>query len=133
MRDGRPPHHLPEARPDPRQPAVQPTGPPADDPTKPCRRFGGRKPDDGLAAANTDRPHVTPIYIDLAERGAFYTLYGNARRAQHPDIAERVWNTLPEPKRAQDPERRGVAIVTDLQRVVAQVAGTGRRSLSCLA
>ena len=34
MRDGRLPHHLPEARPDPRQPAVRPKGSPADDPTK---------------------------------------------------------------------------------------------------
>jgi Pyridoxamine 5'-phosphate oxidase len=79
-----------------------------------------RKPNEGLAASILERPQVTLFYLDLAERGVAYTFYGRARVADDPDTAERVWNGSPELERQQDPDRGGVAIVVDLERVVAQ-------------
>jgi hypothetical protein len=82
-----------------------------------------RKPDDGLAVSITERPHVTLYYVDLVQRGVVYTFYGNAHVSDDPEVADRVWSASPERERAQDAERRGVAVIVELERVVAR----GRR------
>ena len=79
-----------------------------------------RKRNDGLAVSILERPQVTLFYLDLMDRGVAYTFYGHARIADDPETVERVWNGSPEPERQQDPDRSGVAIVIDVDRVVAQ-------------
>jgi predicted pyridoxine 5'-phosphate oxidase superfamily flavin-nucleotide-binding protein len=79
-----------------------------------------RKRNDGLAVSILERPQVTLFYLDLADRGVVYTFYGHARIADDPGTAERVWNGSPERERQQDPDRSGVPILIDVDRVVAQ-------------
>jgi len=82
-----------------------------------------RKREDGLAKATEARPQITLFYLDLVERGVAYTFYGQGRVSADPVVNDRVWASTPEGEKAQDPERKGVALIVDLERVVAQ----GRR------
>jgi hypothetical protein len=82
-----------------------------------------RKREDGLAKAVETRPEVTLFYVDLVERGVAYTFYGRGRVTDDPEVADRVFAAAPEGEQAQDPERAGIPLIIDLERVVAQ----GRR------
>jgi hypothetical protein len=79
-----------------------------------------RKRDDGLAKAVDTRPAMTLFYLDMAERGVVYTFYGRGHLSADPEVNDRVWENTPERERAQDPERKGIALVVDLERIVAQ-------------
>jgi hypothetical protein len=79
-----------------------------------------RKRDDGLAKAVETRPQVTLFYLDLVERGVVYTFYGRGWVSTDPAVNDQVWAATPEREQAQDPERKGVALVVDLDRIVAQ-------------
>lgn len=79
-----------------------------------------RKRHDGLAEAMDSRPEVTLFYLDLVERGVAYTFYGRGVVSDDPDVKDQVWAATPEGEKAQDPERRGVALVVELERIVAQ-------------
>jgi len=63
---------------------------------------------------------VTLLYRDLAERHVSYTFYGRGQVSDDPDVNDNVWAATPDPEQAQDPDRRGVALVVELERVVAQ-------------
>jgi hypothetical protein len=78
-----------------------------------------RKRDDGLAKAVETRPEVTLFYLDLIERGVAYTFYGRGHVSTDPDVADQVFAASPEPEQAQDPDRKGVALIIELERVVA--------------
>jgi hypothetical protein len=78
-----------------------------------------RKRDEGMAASMADRPQLTLFYSDLAERGVLYTFFGIGRISDDPAETARVYEGSPEREQAGDPERRGVAIIVDLRRVVA--------------
>ena len=82
-----------------------------------------RKREDGLAKAVETRPQVTLFYLDVVERGVAYTFYGRGRVTDDPEVADRVLAATPEGEQAQDPERTGIPLIIDLERVVAQ----GRR------
>ena len=79
-----------------------------------------RKRDDGLAKAMRDRPEVTLFYVDLAERFVVYTFYGRGMVSDDPSVNDQVWAATPQGEQAQDPDRRGVALIIELERVVAQ-------------
>jgi hypothetical protein len=79
-----------------------------------------RKRADGLAKATESRPQITLFYLDLVERGVAYTFYGLGRVSADPGVNDRVWDSTPEPEKAQDPERNGIALIVELERVVAQ-------------
>lgn len=79
-----------------------------------------RKRDDGLAKAVETRPEVTLFYLDVVERGVAYTFYGRGRVSADPEVNDHVWESTPEREKAQDPERKGIALIVDLERVVAQ-------------
>lgn len=79
-----------------------------------------RKRDDGLATAVRARPEITLFYLDMVQRGVVYTFYGRGRVSADPDENDRVWEHTPEVEKAQDPERQGIAMIIDLERVVAQ-------------
>ncbi len=77
-----------------------------------------RKPTDGMAKSIADRPQVTLHYVDLAKRGVLYTLFGTAKVTDDPELRARIFEGSPEMEQGMDAERKGVAIVVDLQRIV---------------
>jgi hypothetical protein len=79
-----------------------------------------RKREDGLAKTVGSRPEVTLFYVDLVERGVAYTFYGRGRVVADPAVNDRVWTAAPVLEQSQDPERNGIALIIDLDRVVAQ-------------
>jgi hypothetical protein len=68
------------------------------------------------------RPEVTLFYLglDVAKRHIAYTFDGPGQVSDDPDVNDNVWAAKPDPEQAQDPDRRGVALVVELERVVAQ-------------
>jgi hypothetical protein len=79
-----------------------------------------RKRDDGLAKAVETRPEVTLFYADMVERFQVYTFYGRGRVSTDPEVNDRVWANTPEREKAQDPERKGIALIIELERIVGQ-------------
>jgi len=80
-----------------------------------------RKPDDGLAQSILDRPQLTFFYADIVDR-QFYTFYGRGHIATDEAVRTQIFDASPELEQSRDPERKGVAIVVDVDRVEA--AGT---------
>ena len=79
-----------------------------------------RKRDDGLAQAMGARPEITLFYVDLVERGVVDTFYGRGIVSDDPAVNDQVWAATPQREQAHDPDRRGVALIVELER--------GRRS-----
>lgn len=79
-----------------------------------------RKRDSGLAAAILERPRVSLVFLESEGPGARYlAIEGHARVA--PELDQEVYDAIVEPERQQDPERRGVTVLVD----VDTVAGAG--------
>ncbi|HEY1738094.1 MAG TPA: pyridoxamine 5'-phosphate oxidase family protein [Acidimicrobiia bacterium] len=81
-----------------------------------------RHPQEGLAVAVAEQPHVT-LFLPVLTQGAIYTFYGTAHIATDPGVTNAVWDASPEREQQQDPDRGGVAVIIDLVRVTGQ----GRR------
>jgi hypothetical protein len=75
-----------------------------------------RNPEGGLPNEIAVRPRVTLWYRDPATRTNLQ-FRGRAHVASDPAIRDRIYDSSPEPERNFDPERKGVAIVIDLDRV----------------
>lgn len=72
-----------------------------------------RKPDEGLAQAIATRPAVSLLYFSRDTPGPVYlSIKGRARVA--PELNDLVYERMIAGERAQDPERKGVAIVIDV-------------------
>jgi hypothetical protein len=79
-----------------------------------------RKRDSGLAAAIVERPRVSLVFFEMEGPGARYlAIEGHARVAS--DLDQEVYEAIIELERQQDPERKGVAVIVD----VDSVAGAG--------
>ncbi len=75
-----------------------------------------RKRDSGLAAAIVERPRLSLVFFEMEGPGARYlAIEGRARVA--PELDQEVYEAIVEPERQQDPERKGVAVVVDVDRV----------------
>jgi len=75
-----------------------------------------RKRDEGLAAAVAARPQVTALYFEHGGPGpVLLTIKGLA----HVDesVNDTVYSSMPEMERTQDPEKLGVAVVVDVEKV----------------
>jgi Pyridoxamine 5'-phosphate oxidase len=80
-----------------------------------------RKRDGGLASAITDRPRVSLVFFEMDGPGARYlAIEGRARIAAELD--DEVYGAIIEPERQQDPDRKGIAVVVDVDRVVGATA-----------
>ena len=80
-----------------------------------------RKRESGLAAAISDRPRVSLVSFEMDGPGARYlAIEGRARVA--PDLNDEVYGAIIEPERQQDPERKGVAVIIDVDSVVGASA-----------
>jgi hypothetical protein len=76
-----------------------------------------RNPIDGLAQSIPARPQVSLVYYSRDTPGPFYlSIKGRARVA--PELNEFVYDHMVEVERTQDPERKGVAVVIDVDDVV---------------
>jgi hypothetical protein len=75
-----------------------------------------RNPEGGLPTNIVERPRVTLLFRNPQTRQT-YVFYGHARLASDPETNEAVYERAPERERAMDPERRGVAVIVDLDRV----------------
>jgi hypothetical protein len=80
-----------------------------------------RKRDSGLAAAITERPRVSLVFLEPEGPGARYlAIEGRARIA--PELDQEVHDAIVEPERNQDPDRKGVAVLVE----VDSVTGAGK-------
>ena len=78
-----------------------------------------RNPEGGLIAALPDNPRLTFFYRDPATR-ANYQIQGRGRVETDPKVRDVVFDNSPEREQAVDPERRGVAVVVDVDRVTGR-------------
>jgi hypothetical protein len=79
-----------------------------------------RKRDSGLATAIAERPRGSLVFFEAEGPGARYlAIEGRARVA--PELDQEVYDAIIERERQQDPERKGVAVIVD----VDSVAGAG--------
>jgi hypothetical protein len=75
-----------------------------------------RKRDSGLATAIADRPRVSLVFFEREGPGARYlAIQGRARVA--PELDQEVYDSIIEPERQQDPERKGIAVIVDVDSV----------------
>jgi hypothetical protein len=67
-----------------------------------------------------DGTKVTFFYSNFALRDqgmAFVRLYGVARVHRAGPVYDQVWDRLIEPEKRQDPEKKGFAVLVDIERV----------------
>ncbi|MCW2967265.1 MAG: pyridoxamine 5-phosphate oxidase-related FMN-binding protein [Solirubrobacteraceae bacterium] len=76
-----------------------------------------RKRDEGMAVAIADNPRVSLVYYGGPDGpGAKYlAIEGRARVA--PELDDEVYGAIIEGERNQDPERKGVAVIVDVDSV----------------
>jgi hypothetical protein len=79
--------------------------------------FWSRTTDSGIATEIAERPLVSILYYAAGERPgpAYLSIKGRARVDASANDA--VWNGMVQGERDFDPERKGVAIVVDVDRV----------------
>jgi hypothetical protein len=82
-----------------------------------------RKRDSGLVAAISERPQVSLVYYGGPDGPGprFLSIEGRARVA--PEINDDVYAAMIEGERRQDPERHGVAVLIEVDRVAGAGAG----------
>jgi hypothetical protein len=77
-----------------------------------------RNPQGGLPQAIVERPRVGLLYRNPQTR-QMYVFYGRARLAEEEATKQLVYARSPQRERETDPERLGVAVVVELDRVDA--------------
>lgn len=79
--------------------------------------FWARRADSGIATELAERPQVAVLYYAAGERPGppYLSIRGRARVDRSADDA--VWDAMIEKERRFDADRRGVAIVIDVDRV----------------
>lgn len=75
-----------------------------------------REPTGGLLAALPSNPRLTLMYRNTDKR-ATYLFYGRAHVEHDAAVSAAIYDKSPEGERNRDPERGGVAIIIDLDRV----------------
>jgi Pyridoxamine 5'-phosphate oxidase len=78
-----------------------------------------RNPDGGILRGIETNPRVALLYRNPAERKGWQFL-GRARRDDDESVRQTVFDNSPQFERSQDPERKGVAVIIDLDRVIAR-------------
>jgi hypothetical protein len=75
-----------------------------------------RKRDDGFAKAIAKEPRVSLVYADFGGPGAQYVSI-DGRASTRPELDDEVYEAIVEPERAQDPEKKGIAVVIEVDAV----------------
>lgn len=75
-----------------------------------------RNPEGGLQRSIVDRPQLTLMYRDPATR-ASYMFYGRGAVVSDEEVRNQVYESTPEVEQRFDAERRGLALVIDVDKV----------------
>ncbi len=75
-----------------------------------------RDPEGGLPRSIFERPQLTLLYRNPATRQT-YVFFGRARIAADEETRTRVYESSPQAEQDRDPDRGGVAVIVDLDRV----------------
>ncbi|HEY4095583.1 MAG TPA: pyridoxamine 5'-phosphate oxidase family protein [Baekduia sp.] len=75
-----------------------------------------RSTDTGFAAAIADRPEVSLVYYGPGGPGAIFLSFRGRARVD-PSADDAVYAAMIEGERGQDPERKGVAVIIDVEGV----------------
>ena len=78
-----------------------------------------RTPDSGLVTRLDAHPKMTFLYRHPTEP-IFWQFSGRARVVEDEDVREKVYEGMPEGEKAFDPDRRGKAVIIDVDRVVGR-------------
>ena len=78
-----------------------------------------RNPDGGLLRGIAANPNIALLYRNPAERIG-WQFHGRARRDDDEQLRDTVYDNSPEFERNQDPDRKGVAVIIDIDRVIAR-------------
>ncbi len=81
-----------------------------------------RKSEGGIVEAIAANPAVGLLYRDSDTRTT-YVFSGRARVASDEETRQAVYDASPEPERDHDPDRRGVAVVIDVDEVTGGTVG----------
>ncbi len=78
-----------------------------------------RNPDGGLPGAIGTNPKLALMYRNMEERKG-WQFQGSARITTDQAERDTIFDNSPERERDADPDRKGVAIIVDLDRVIAR-------------
>ena len=85
-----------------------------------------RNPQNDLIKTLPERPHVAIIYGDIGGR-VYYTFEGTASLTDDAEEQDRVYREMHPVEQQFDPDRNGVAVVVDLDRVTILSAAAGKQ------
>ena len=78
-----------------------------------------RNPEGGILKNILVNPKLALMYRN-GEKRQTWLFHGEARRDDDPQVRQQVYDSSPEAERNRDPDRKGVAIIIDLVRVIAR-------------
>ena len=78
-----------------------------------------RNPEGGILKNILVNPKLALMYRNREQRQT-WLFHGEAHRDDNAQVREHVYDNSPEVERNADPERKGVAIIIDLARVIAR-------------
>ncbi|HEV2363322.1 MAG TPA: hypothetical protein VGS12_03895 [Caulobacteraceae bacterium] len=84
-----------------------------------------RNPEGGIAEALGDKADVAVLYSDFSDlsRRVLLSWAGRGHVEPDEDVRRKVYDSSPELERRADPERRGVAIVIEVDEISGYVDG----------
>lgn len=89
--------------------------------------FWARNAEGGTASAIAKNPNVTVVYRepspDHGRSTAVVTFRGKARDASSEKERDAVWETMPQRERDADAEKKGTAIIVDLESITGFMPG----------
>lgn len=85
-----------------------------------------RNPEGALIQTLPDRPCIAFIYGDIGDR-VYYTFEGRGRVTADPQERERVYQGMHAIERYFDPDRKGAAVLVELDKVTVLSAADGKR------
>jgi len=78
-----------------------------------------RNPESGVLSRIETNPKMAFLYRNSKERVA-WQFFGRATVVRDPEMRDRVWAGIHDIEKSLDPERSGVAVVIDLDRVTGR-------------
>lgn len=75
-----------------------------------------RDPEGGITKGIAGNPKVTVMYRDPAARTTIF-FYGRASKVDDAALRDQIYEAIPEPEQKADPDRKGNAIVVDLDQI----------------
>ncbi|MSQ42302.1 MAG: pyridoxamine 5'-phosphate oxidase family protein [Dehalococcoidia bacterium] len=78
-----------------------------------------RNPEGGLGHALAVNPRIALLYRN-PEKRLGWQFHGRARIVDDEAVRRTVYDNSPEPERGADPERKGKAMIVDVDRVIAR-------------